>query len=415
MTSRRSSLTFLVVIAASSLLFAACGERQLLGPSPLPQNQRSATSVTVRTEYEGAATRMTVPAASSLSVTIVPGAEVYRVGQTARFAITILKDGQPLEGSSSTVTATFPLPTQPVVLTEVAPGAFTFDALLAAAGQATLTVNVLHDYAGAVEASERNIARIETELTELRAALAGTTDDKERRVLEVKIANRESTLALLREWLATMQTPQVSNASTITVLPSDSTPPVFGRRWPPASNGATWIRDALTPVEVEVSDTGSGVDHVELKLNEGSPIGMVYDAALQRYRYQPTQPWPEGISQSVLFMARDRAGNEATETFFFTADYTAPRVVSFSPAETNDPTPLITVVLTDDLAGLRVSGMRLALDGQLVPFTWTFSERLLTLNYQVLTPLFPGMHQVEVSVTDHAGNVLNTTLWVIVR
>jgi hypothetical protein len=156
------------------------------------------------------------------------------------------------------------------------------------------------------------------------------------------------------------------------------------------------------------------VDSVELKINEGSPIAMVYDATLQRYRYQPTQPWPEGIPQSALFIARDRAGNEARFGFIFTADYTPPRVVSFSPETTEDPTPLITVVLTDDVAGIRINTIVLKLNDQLVPFTWTASGRLVTLSYQA--PLLPpGVHRVEVLAQDYSGNVLDVILPLYVR
>ena len=413
MISARPSL-MLPVACASGLLFVACSEQQIVGPSRLQsQNARPAPSVMLPSEYEGAATRLTVPPASSLSVTIVPGAEVYRVGQTAHFTITIVKDGQPLQGSSSTVTATFPAPTQPVALTAVAPGAYAFDALLTAAGQATLTVNVLHDYAGAVEAMERNIARIEAELAELRAALAGTTDANERRVLEVKIANRESTLAGLRERLATMQTPQVSNAATITVLPSDSAPPVFMGRWPQQNNSGTYTNQALVPIEVEVVDTGSGIDRVDVKIDGSAPVAMTYDAAQGRYRYQPAQPWTEGILHQVQFLARDVAGNESSHVFFFVADYTAPSVVSYSPAETTDPSPLVVITVTDD-HHLNPLTWAATLSGSPIPMTYVVSGSTITWSAQ-LHDLEPDVYWLHVTVKDYAGNVLNTMLPVRVR
>jgi hypothetical protein len=157
------------------------------------------------------------------------------------------------------------------------------------------------------------------------------------------------------------------------------------------------------------------VDRVELKINEGPPIAMVYDTGLQRYRYQPAQPWPEGISQSVLFIARDLAGNEASWGFVFTADYTPPRLVSFSPEATEDPTPLITVVLTDDLCGIQSFMLRLRLDSREVPFTLTFLGGQVTLNSQVQELLEPGVHRVEVLAQDWAGNVLDVLLPMAVR
>ena len=391
----------LAAVAAGIVLFVAC-DKQPLSPARVPSP----------TDSVGGS--LTVPP-SSVSITIVPGAEVYQVGQTAHFTVSLLKDGLPLNGSSSTTTATFPNTTTPVALTATGTGTYAFDAVLTAPGQVTLTVSVLHDYAGALDATERNITRIEVELAALKAELAGATNENERRVLEVKIANREAMLARLRETLATMQTPQVTNASTVTVLPSDTTAPVFGRRWPERSNGATWIANALTPIEVEVSDADSGVDNVVLRINDGSPIAMVYDAALQRYRYQPTLPWPEGGPQSVLFIARDLAGNEASLGFIFTADYTPARVLSFSPETTDDTTPLITVVVTDDLAGIRTSRLGLKLDGQPVPFVWSSSGRDVIVSYQVQSPLFRGVHTVDVVAEDYAGNLLEMTLHIAVR
>lgn len=390
----RSSLSFLIICAACGLLQVACNAQQPLAPTPVhPQNQRPATGATVPSQPTGSATSTTVPPAS-LSITIVPEAEVYRVGQTAHFSITIFRDGQPLEGSSSTVTATFPVPTQPVVLTATSSGAYTFESLLTSAGQATLTVNVLHDYAGAVEATQRNIARIEMELAELRAALAGTTDDKERRVLEVKIANRESMLARLREKLATMQTPQVSNASTITVVPSDSTPPVFMRRWPERNNGGTYTNEALVAIEVAVVDAESGVDRVDLTVDGAAAVPMTYDAGLDRYRYLPAAPWTEGVHH-IEFLARDVAGNESSWSFDFVADYTAPSVVSYSPVETTDSTPLLVVTVAEE-SGIFPFNWAVTLDAQPVTGLITSSGGTFTWTYQVSLPLIPGVHVLQV-------------------
>jgi hypothetical protein len=184
----------LAAVAAGVVLFAAC-DKQPLSPAPVPNATDSIRG------------NLTVPP-SSVAITIIPGAEVYRVGETAHFTVSILKDGLPLSGSSSTIRATFPDTTTPVMLTATGSGTYTFDALLTTPGQVTLTVSVLHDYAGAVDATENNIARIEAELAALKAELAGTTNENERRVLEVKIANREAMLARLRERLGDMQTPR---------------------------------------------------------------------------------------------------------------------------------------------------------------------------------------------------------------
>ena len=95
--------------------------------------------------------------------------------------------------------------------------------------------------------------------------------------------------------------------------------------------------------------------------------------------------------------------------------FLSPRVLSFSPEITEDATPLITVVLTDDLGGIRANTLGLKLNDQSVPFVWTSSGTQVTLSYQVQSPLLRGFQRLEVLAQDYSGNVLDEILQFAVR
>jgi hypothetical protein len=349
--------------------------------------------------------------AAEFDVQITSDKEVYSVNETALFTVTVYRNGDLLTGESAIVEATFPDQEHPVALNSVSQGVFWYESELTSAGEMTLTAIVRHDFSGAIEAMEAKIIRLEEEITELEAQLAGEIDPKKQRVLEARIDNRLAMIDKFAEKIANFEEPEALGMNTIMVdeqpLPGDTTPPVFVSRIPAQQNFYAWTADPTQPVGAKVTDTDSGVAMVRVYVDgSDDPVEMIYDDDDGYYKTSPTAPWTEGM-HTFRIVALDNAGNSATLMFYFISDYTAPAFTSFYPdKETTDTTPRIQVGVSD--LGLNIQSVCFRIDAS--PCNdFFFDPDLNLIEYQVTTPLVLDEHYVWVSASDYAGNTTKQT------
>lgn len=156
--------------------------------------------------------------AAEFDVQVTSDKELYSVGETALFAVTVYKNGDLLTGESAIVEATFPDEEHPVELTSITQGVLSYESELTSDGQMTLTATVRHDFLNAIEVMEAKIIRLEEEIAELEAQLAGEIDPKRQRVLEARIDNRSAMIDKFAEKIVNFEEPEVVGMKTITVM-----------------------------------------------------------------------------------------------------------------------------------------------------------------------------------------------------
>ena len=93
-----------------------------------------------------------------------------------------------------------------------------YDPELTSADQMTITASVRHDFSGAIEAMEAKIFRLEEEIADLEAQLAGETDPKKQRMLEAKIDNRLLMIDKFEEKIANFVEPEAVGMKTVMVV-----------------------------------------------------------------------------------------------------------------------------------------------------------------------------------------------------
>ena len=167
----------------------------------------------------------------------------------------------------------------------------------------------------------------------------------------------------------------------------------------PSDGSAT---DDTTPAVTGTSSVANGT--VSLRIDRGDPVTVRTDAD-GRWTYVPTTPMADG-EHTVDVTARNAAGGTATDSAAFTVDTDPPAVAVTDPAPdstTEDPTPPITGTsdVVDGTVVLVVDGgdpvtVRTDGDGD-----WTYTPS---------TPLADGVHTVEVTATDAAGNTASTSV-----
>ncbi|MHA1231352.1 MAG: hypothetical protein ACTSPQ_11960 [Candidatus Helarchaeota archaeon] len=184
---------------------------------------------------------------------------------------------------------------------------------------------------------------------------------------------------------------------------------------PNASNpypmNLSYINKTMPTIRVDLVDLLSGINVSSIKLMiNNTVVNHTWDGTT--VYYTPTTPYSNGDTILVELNASDLVGN-AMDTFrwWFTVDLIGPTAFNPQPGNstfTNDPTPEISVDLSDNLSGINVSTIVFTVEGSDVIFTWNGSR----VSYTPASDYENGeVVMVSITVKDNAGNVLTGYWW----
>jgi hypothetical protein len=184
---------------------------------------------------------------------------------------------------------------------------------------------------------------------------------------------------------------------------------------------ATWTKNSPVALTFSATDALSGIDHYELQLN-----GAAYFTATSPYAWNVSALATGTYTATVK--AIDKAGNEATASTTVYIDTTNP-VASFTATQNSAnvktgsasaTTPvtiqgsvLITVTASDANAGLAAAPVTVAVAG-VTTGAVSGSAGSYSCTATVDAATTNGAHQITITVTDMAGNVLTLTDWIFV-
>jgi hypothetical protein len=174
----------------------------------------------------------------------------------------------------------------------------------------------------------------------------------------------------------------------------DTVPPAVNILNP--DNGA-FLDSADVTVSWNGVDSGSGIDHYEVSIDDGAFVSVEMNTSHQFVGLA------EGI-HTVVVKALDVAGNNGTDTVTFTVDLTPPVVEIISPADNAkfaDKNVTVMWNATDALSGLAYIQVRI--DGG----DWTLVGTDLSHSF---VNLADGNHVVDVRGVDNAGNLFVATV-----
>jgi len=149
------------------------------------------------------------------------------------------------------------------------------------------------------------------------------------------------------------------------------------------------------------SDSGSGLASLQLSVDSAPPVDLALDA---------TSHTLAGLSESghdVTLVAKDAAGNVATETVVFAVDVTPPDLTIVAPTGSYVNTKDLPLVWAGSDSNSGIDRFELALDGgtpvsAMEAFGYTFPN------------VGEGAHSVVVRAIDRAGNDVGKTVSVTV-
>ncbi|TLZ96840.1 MAG: hypothetical protein E6J96_07315 [Methanobacteriota archaeon] len=167
----------------------------------------------------------------------------------------------------------------------------------------------------------------------------------------------------------------------------------------PARNSYVKAKDVT--VSWTASDSGSGLASLQLSVDSAPPVDLALDA---------TSHTLAGLTESghdVTLVAKDVAGNVATETIVFAVDVTPPDLTIIAPTGSYVNTKDLPLIWAGSDSNSGIDRFELALDGG-TPVSVT----------QAFGYTFPnvgeGAHSVEVRAIDRAGNDISKTVSVTV-
>ena len=167
----------------------------------------------------------------------------------------------------------------------------------------------------------------------------------------------------------------------------------------PARNSYVKAKDVT--VSWTASDAGSGLASLQLSVDSAPPVDLALDATSHTFA---------GMSESghdVTLVAKDVAGNVATETIVFAVDVTPPDLTIIAPTGSYVNTKDLPLIWAGSDSNSGIDRFELALDGG-TPVSVT----------QAFGYTFPnvgeGAHSVEVRAIDRAGNDISKTVSVTV-
>ena len=167
----------------------------------------------------------------------------------------------------------------------------------------------------------------------------------------------------------------------------------------PARN--SYVKTKVVTVSWTASDSGSGLASLQLSIDSAPPVDLALDA---------TSHTLAGLSESghdVTLVAKDIAGNVATETIVFAVDVTPPDLTIIAPTGSYVNTKDLLLFWAGSDSNSGIDRFELALDGG-TPVSVT----------QAFGYAFPdvgeGAHSVVVRAIDRAGNDVSKTVSVTV-
>jgi Bacterial Ig-like domain/Glucodextranase, domain B len=167
--------------------------------------------------------------------------------------------------------------------------------------------------------------------------------------------------------------------------------------------------DALPTISAGFSDAGAGVDTTRIKLFvDAVDVTAQAQILATGISYRPSTPLSEGLHNIKLSVA-DRNGNSAGTLWSFTTT-TPPEITAVAPKDVllgGTAALVISAQYRDIGAGIDTTKVKLLLDGVDVS-----ASALIGTTGLSLTPaaaLSQGLHQVQLSVTDKAGNSTATS------
>lgn len=197
----------------------------------------------------------------------------------------------------------------------------------------------------------------------------------------------------------------------------DNTAPV------PVETSPVWASTASPRIRARFEETGSGVRSTSVRAwVDGAAVPATLESSFPPQVRAEATGLAAGAHTAEIRVA-DYAENEAGVTFTFTIEFSPPSLTDPSPTgQTDDRTPLISILAADDLSGLDTASISMVLsNGTLSSYVGaSFNPGTGRIEYQVPDvptglglgqfPLLDGSYDVEVSVSDRARNP-STSSW----
>lgn len=171
------------------------------------------------------------------------------------------------------------------------------------------------------------------------------------------------------------------------------------------AEGSVLAADALPNVQLQFSDTGTGINAGSLLVElDGQNVTTLGTTTAQGFSYTPAQPLAEG-AHTLRVRVADAAGNVSEKTVGFVTR-TAPVIGDAQPRDkilAGSAQPTISASYSDVGSGIDTAKVKLLLNGTDV--TAQASVGPSGVSYAVPQPLPDATHGVSLSVTDKAGNL----------
>lgn len=186
----------------------------------------------------------------------------------------------------------------------------------------------------------------------------------------------------------------------------DRTPPVITELSPEAD---VFTKNATPTISGTVTDAFAGVDPATVKVSIGDTVlESTYDAATGKVTAVVPAALADGWHDAKIEVA-DKVGNTANATWRVGIDITPPTISNMTPvadSEINQNTQEISLTVTDTLSGVKADSIVLKLDDATVTHSYDAETGKVLFNAENLTD---GIHSVNITVSDNAGNESSAT------
>ena len=190
------------------------------------------------------------------------------------------------------------------------------------------------------------------------------------------------------------------------VITTDTIPPTITNLSP--ANG-TFANSGKPLIRALLSDNFSGIADSSIVFSiDGVAFPTMYDNLTGLLSVQPNSPLQDGI-HALYLTVKDLAGNSAaTPEWKITTDANPPVIASFVPENGTmlklSP-PEISAVITDAISGVKARSIVTKIDSAPIASTYDGTTGKVILNSANLAE---GLHIVEITAADNAGNSAST-------
>lgn len=186
----------------------------------------------------------------------------------------------------------------------------------------------------------------------------------------------------------------------------DRTPPVISDLAPEAD---VFTNNAKPTISATVTDAFAGVDPATVKVSIGSTVlESTYDVGTGKVTAVVPSDLADGWHDAKIEVA-DKVGNTANTTWRVGIDITPPTISNMIPvadSEINQASQEISATVTDALSGVKADTIVLKLDNVVVAHSYDTATGKVVFSAENLTS---GIHAVNITVSDNAGNESNAT------